>query len=157
MTIRDFSGFKKPSLPTNIPIIGAGPESRPPQVRDGLGRLLTVGDFLHLQTVNVQPYRILKIAPMPPAPGQPPGLMEVVLQSTVRFAAVRDQGNIEFLRVRTAEEAAGLAGVRVEPREEPLSVSDPVVAERVADKIFAEGQATPSPEDEDPPQTLKDA
>jgi len=126
MVIRNFQPFKTPPpAPVGIPIIGEGPQSAPPQVRDMLGRILAPGDLIHLQTVQIQPYKVLKIAPMPVAPGQPPGLMEVLLQSTVRFAAPRDQGNVEFLRIMTAVEAQPVEKVEVTPAEPPAEEERP--------------------------------
>ena len=137
MTIRDFAGFKKPTLPMDVPIIGQTP---PAVLLDALGRPLQSGDFLILQTPVSQPYRVQSITPAPPQPGAPP-LMQVVLSSTVSFLAPRGMPQSEFLRVMTREEvdARRAGGESHAPVDRPSA--EPV---------------GPEP-DEDPSQTLKDA
>jgi hypothetical protein len=108
---KDFAGFKNgPRIAgaSQVPIIG-GPEWAPAQVRDALGRILHEGDLVSLQTVAVQPYRVLKIQQMPPQVGSPP-MMQIVLQSISQFLAPRDRPNTEFLRIMTLEETKQVAG-----------------------------------------------
>lgn len=148
MTIRDFAGFKKPTLPMDVPIIGQTP---PAVLLDALGRPLQSGDFLILQTPVSQPYRVQSVTPAPPQPGAPP-LMQVVLSSTVSFLAPRGMPQSEFLRVMTREEvdvrrAAGQASAPIDrPQAEPVGTLPP------------EPTTSEPPElDDDPSQTLKDA
>lgn len=70
----------------------------PAIVRDAFNRPLSVGDLVIVQTGRRDPFRVTKIASVND-PGVPPNLMEIVVSVTLRFRAVRDQANQEFVRI----------------------------------------------------------
>lgn len=102
MSIRD---FKKITPKTS---------QEPAVVRDQIGRVLREGDLIHLQTVVVQPYRVVSIV-LPVDPQVPVGYIDITLQSTVKFRAARNQPNLEFLRVATGDELHSLQSAPVDP------------------------------------------
>jgi hypothetical protein len=90
---------------SGVPIIGDpnNPLNRPAQVRDRHGRVLGVGDAVQVHT-PVPPLFLVQRLETVEQPGAPPGLMEVEVFCRLRFHAVRDEQNVEFLRILTAEE-----------------------------------------------------
>lgn len=77
---------------------GAIISAEPPQVREIYGRVLQEGDQVQLNLEAPPLYKVMKIGTSA-NPQLPPGVMEVVLQSTVQFHAPRNLPCKEFIRV----------------------------------------------------------
>lgn len=76
----------------------AGGGAAPAQIRDALGRVLSLGD----EVLAMTPACLMRIASVRPIlhPGAPPNLVEVVLVTRMQMAVPRDQGveNLYLLR-----------------------------------------------------------
>lgn len=71
----------------------------PPNVRDLYGRILQTGDKILLNTPQVpQLYQVMSLTPTVD-PKLPPNTMEIILSAKLRFVAVRDAPNPEFVLV----------------------------------------------------------
>ncbi|SRR5258706_5601921 len=75
-----------------------------PIVKDMRGRSLQEGDELILNVGGPIFFRVVKIAPVL-NPGAPANLMKIEVAAALNWQAIREQINVEFIRVRTAEEA----------------------------------------------------
>lgn len=78
----------------------------PAIVRDAYGRGLAEGDHIQLPPWPAQIFTVKTITPVMD-PNLPAGLLDVTLACVVKFRAVRNQMNPEFIRVLTALETAG--------------------------------------------------
>lgn len=88
-----------------------------PFVRDARGRILAEGDEVLLDTGG-HPiyYRVVSITPVLD-PKAPPNLMRIEVAATTAWNAIRETQNMEFIRVRTAEEAGPSVFKRLPPDE----------------------------------------
>ena len=89
-------------LPGGLPIIGAGGGrilDQPAVVLDALGREIAVGDVIVFTVADVKGYTVTQIAPAPPEPDQPAGLLDMDVICRLRVRTVRAQPAQEFLRI----------------------------------------------------------
>lgn len=97
----------------------------PAIVRDAFNRPLSVGDLVIVQTGRHDPFRVTKIAAVT-EPNVPPNLMEIVVSVTLRFRAVRNQANQEFVRIMEFSET-----------QQQTAPTDPQQTERNAEGVEA--------------------
>lgn len=75
----------------------------PASTRDARGRLLQEGDEVLLHIPGPIYFRVARVAPSLD-PKAPPNAIHLTLTARADFVAIRDQANLEFIRVRSAEE-----------------------------------------------------
>lgn len=93
-------------------------------VKDARGRDLQVGDEILLMGPAMQQgFRVLRIAPAS-GPNVPPGIVRVEIASFATFHAAAGQPALEFMRIRTTEEA-GLLPIKLHEEGDPLPADDP--------------------------------
>ncbi len=94
----------------------------PPIVRDIMGRPLKEGDRIILNPVAPPPWGITKIVPVLTGPAN---MMDITITCTLKFRAVRDQVNQEFIRVQSVEEIKAMAGEQEPPADPPPDDAPP--------------------------------
>lgn len=112
---------------------------KPAFVRDIYGRVLRVGDQVHLQTIVHQPYQVTDIVPVVD-PKLPENMTQITLVSSVRFIAKNDQRNNEFVRV--VEYEGQPAEVQPTERQPDVEIIRDVPEEDPTDQPPTEGEAS---------------
>lgn len=110
-----------------VPIIGQGKPQPPPDVLDVYGRALRPGDGINLNSPTPPMFKVEDLRPVV-EPNAPPGLMEIIVSTKLRFFAPRGQRNAEFVRVMTYDELLPPAQPEAEaapPATDPIDENRP--------------------------------
>jgi hypothetical protein len=98
--------------------------SGPPIIRDAYGRGLAEGDQVQIPIFPIQLFTVRTITPVLD-PNVPSGMLDMVMTCTVKFRAMRNQLNQEFVRVLTAFETAGVqSAIAAKPDADKIEAVD---------------------------------